>query len=506
MAEDLVERVISFFSGDNTESLSDKEVVLRERLKELTENKYAKFFRPKTDEADASLGQFFHTLYKMILPIRNFMQDPAKVTRLRQIVLEAFMDAGILELAKQLNPAVIGENAKTVSPAELITRVRADIGKFRAGFDENRKNRINRCYNMIMVFFQLAHFDYPAILKKFDPNFIEGPFSGDPKFIPVKSSVVAKDIGEFLAVSRNISPDNDWKTLLKLLKSCAGEDLISESQFVQILIGLRDIINSKMLELIVQYGSKNPVWACKPLIPDEHIAEGWLEARINKAQEYINKVIENEKDKQIGTLLANIFVHDDLERLENYTAAKGEVYRKRELAYFTYALGTNYLEVFLADYLEKEIHELCDIVLIRGQWTNNVFAKEMSEALHQLLELPEEITNFDETLSEDGSEGSRLKAALIRIDRDRTQARYINSIMDGVNEAALEILNEAIQHLSVIEKHLKNLAADVQKKYPEMITNWRELNQFSKDPLTQRIIDDSNKIECFVQLMNLCIQ
>jgi hypothetical protein len=148
-------------------------------------------------------------------------------------------------------------------------------------------------------------------------------------------------VGEFIAVAQNISPDNDWRTLLKLLKSCAGKDLIPEDQFAQMLMGLRDIINSKVLELIVQCGSKNPVWSCKPRIPDEHIAENWLEARTSKAQECINKINNNEKHKQINTLLKEVFEHDELERLENYTMSKGAVYLRRELTGFTYAEGIN---------------------------------------------------------------------------------------------------------------------------------------------------------------------
>ena len=295
MAEDLVEKVISFFSGDSTENLSDKEVVLQERFKALRENKYAKFFRHKTDEADPSLGQFFYALYKMILPIRNFMKDVAKTTRLRQIVLEAFMDASIAETIKRLNPAAIEERSKVTSPVELAEQIHADINKLVAGFDNERINRINRCYNLVMVFFQLAHFDYPAMLKKFDTNFTEGPYSGEPKFTPVKAGFIVKNLGEFIAVAQNVNPDHDWRTLLKLLKSCAGEDLILESQFAQMLIGLRDITNSKVLELIVQCGSKNPVWVCKPRIPDEHIAENWLGVRTAKAQECIDKINDVEK-------------------------------------------------------------------------------------------------------------------------------------------------------------------------------------------------------------------
>ncbi|MDR0456504.1 MAG: DUF5312 family protein [Treponema sp.] len=508
MAEDIVEKVISFFSGDNVEThMSDKEVVLKQRLKDLTENKYARFFRPKTDEADPSLGQFFHTLYKMITPVRNFMKDVAQTTRLRQIVLEAFMDANIVETAKQLSPAVIEERFRTTPPAKLVEQIRADIDKLVSGFDSSRINGINRCYDLVTVVFQLAHFDFPGLLKKFDANFIDGPFSGDPKFSPVKTAVIAKELGEFLAVAQNITPDSDWKALLKLLKSCAGKELISEDQFAQILIGLRDVVNSKVLELIVQYGSKNPVWACRPRTPHEHIAENWLDARTSKAQECIDKINESEINKQIAVLIKKIFDNiDELERLENYSIAKSNYYRRKELSYFVYAEGINYLWVFLSDYMEKDIRELCDILLIRGQWTNNNFSKEMSEALHQLLNRSESISRLDGALSDDGPDGSRIKAALLRFDRDHTQARYINAIIENINETALEMINITIEQISVIDRHLRTLVDDVQKKHPEMIVNWRELALFSKDPLSQRIVDNSKKISCFIELMNLCIQ
>jgi hypothetical protein len=506
MAEDLVEKVISFFSGDSSEAMSDKELVLRQRHKELTENKYTKFFKPKTDEADQSLGIFFYSLYKMILPVRVFMKDVAKTTRLRQIVLEAFMDASITETIKQLNPVGIEERSKKTPPTEMAAEINADIVKLTTGFDANRMHRVNRCYNLVVIFFQLANFDYPALLKKFDPNFAEGPFHGEPKFAPVKILHLTKDLSEFLAISQPINPDNDWGTLLKLLKICAGEELISENQFAQMVIGLRDVVNSKVLELIVQYGSKNPIWTCKAKTPDEHVAEAWLELRVAKAQECIDKINETEKNKQISLLLKEIFDSDELVQLENYTVAKGEAFRKRGLTRFTYAEGINYLSDFLSDNLDKGIHELCDILLIRGQWTNNTFSKEMSEAFNLLLELPKRITSLDEALSDDGSEGSRLKAALLRIDRDRSQARYMNSIIDGINDLALDILENAIQHFMVIDKHLKNLAEDVQKKHPEMIVNWRELNSFSKDPLSQQMEIFYKKINYFIQLMQLCAQ
>jgi len=501
---DVVGKVINFFSGDGNENLSDKEIVLKQRLKQLGENKYSKFFRAKTEECDISLGQFFYSLYKLILPIRIFMKDMTKTARLRQIVLEAFMDPAIIELVKHLNPAVIEQRSKNTPPEELTVQISKDIEELSSKFDSDRIGGVNRCYNLIMTIFQLAHFDYPSVLRKFDPNFTEGPFSTDPRFSPAKAGLLVREIGEFLAVSQAITPENDWKTLLKLLRICAGEEMIADNQFAQMLIGLRDVINSKILELIVQYGIKNPVWACRPKIPDERIAEAWLEVRIVKAQESIDRISNAEKNKQISVLLKEVFYGGDLTLLENYTPAKSDFFRNKELAYYTYAEGLNYLAVFLNEYIQKDIRELFDILLIRGQWTNNGDSKELSEEFHQLLGMSEVISKLDATLTDEGSNGSRLKASLVRIDRDPSQRRYIESIIETINEDALDLINKATQHLSVVEKHMKNLTDDMQKKHPDMIINWKELANVSKNPLFEVMAENHRRINCFVQLMRLC--
>jgi uncharacterized protein with HEPN domain len=109
-------------------------------------------------------------------------------------------------------------------------------------------------------------------------------------------------------------------------------------------------------------------------------------------------------------------------------------------------------------------------------------------------------------MSDEGADGSRLRAAILRIDRDPTQARYINSIVAKVNNNALEIIKEAAQDLIVIGKHMKNLIEDVQKKHPELLVNWRELNLASKEPLAQRMVADFKRINYFIQLMHLCTQ
>ncbi|MDR1252349.1 MAG: DUF5312 family protein [Treponema sp.] len=505
MAEDLMDKVFSFFSGDSGE-IDDRKMLLKQTLKELGQNKYAKFFRTKTDEADSALAVFFFNVYKVTFPVRAFVRNEEKTARLKQMTLETFMDKSILEMAGRLNPAVIDSQAKTTAPAELTAQIQTDLSRLTSAFDSCRISGANRCYNLAFALFQMAGFNFPGFLKKFDPNFAAGNFTIEPKFAPISSNIIAKDLGEFIAVSHSLSPEGDWKTVLGLLNTCAGGELIQPGIFTGMLSGLRDVQQSKILELIVQYAAKNPVWQWKPQIPDEHIGEAWLEARQEEAQESIGKIASAQRQSQIDALTRRIFENAHLVRLENYTVKKGEVLRKRDIEDFIYAEGLNYLQAFLDDYLVTEIRELCDILLIRGQWTNNLMSKEMSESLHQLLEACAPIAELDERLAEKGDDGSRLKAAVMRVDRDRTQARYINSIVGSNNEEALEMISAAARNFIIIGKHLKILIEDGQKKHPELFLNWRELNLASKLPLIQRMTDDYKRINYFVQLMRLCTQ
>jgi len=127
----------------------------------------------------------------------------------------------------------------------------------------------------------------------------------------------------------------------------------------------------------------------------------------------------------------------------------------------------------------------------------------MSEAFHTVLDVTGKITELDENLSEEGSNGPRLKSALLRIDRDKTQSRYVNSIISGINEEAEDIIDEAVPALIVVAKHFKMLLDDCEKKPFELMMNWKELNSVTKVPMAQRIGAVHKKLTLFIQLMEM---
>jgi hypothetical protein len=459
MAEDLMDKVFNFFSGEK-EHLSDKEMLLRQILKDISLNKHAKFFRVKSGEADPSLAVFFYSIYKLIYPLRVFMRDTLKMARLRHIVLEAFMDNAVIETAKRLSAESLVLRSKGADPTALAEQIQKDITLVEEGFNSECIDKADRCYNLVMALLQFVSFDYPSFLKKFDVGFSEGDITSELKFSPVKAGSIGKDLSDFLAVSSALVPEGDWKVLLGLLKACAGHELVFPDQFIAMLASLREVQRSKILDQITQISLKNPIWKCKPKIPDEHIGESWLESKTTEGNKFINRINTSQKTAQIAVLVKEIFETKNLSRLMHYTAAASKPLREKELEEFYYAEGLNYLQIFLDDFVEKEIHELCDIILVRGQWTNNVASKDMSEAIHQLGDIPAQISEFDERMGDEGGDGSRLRAAMLRVDRDHTQRRYINSIAAGANGEALEIINNTGQNLIIIGKHLKILIDD----------------------------------------------
>jgi hypothetical protein len=504
MAEDLMDKVFSFFSSDGMSD--EKQNMLKLIGKELSQNKFSKYFRVRSEEIDPSLTSFLFSVYKSIYPIRLFMQDEKKANQLKQMTIESCMDNAILGTLKKLDPVSIESRLKTTAPDALINEIQTDTDKLVSLFNPSRIAAANRCYEMAADLKQLVSYNYPAFFKKFDTHFADGSFLIEPKFPPLKTILIVDEIGELLSVSESFKPEDNWAGFLNLIKACAGQELVVPGQFIATVKALRELHTSRILELMVQYTLRNPIWRWKQKVSRETVGEDWLEEKKAQSQGYIDQISTAMKNTQIAALTKEIFEATDLVRLENYTSQLGELYHRRGLVPFIYAEGLNYLKAYLDDYADREVKELCDILVIRGQWTDNNMSRELSSAIHDLLESRIGIADLDQVMSEDGGDGSRLRAAMLRVERDKTQVRYINSIVTKNNDEALEIINLAAQNLIIIGKHLKVLIEDFQKKHPELLINWRELNLASKEPIAQRMIDDFKQINYFVQLMRLCTQ
>ncbi|MDR1058404.1 MAG: DUF5312 family protein [Treponema sp.] len=505
MADNLLNKALNFIGrGDNAEGNSDKQVLLKQIAKEIAQNKYGKFLRPKSEDMDPSFALYLFTIYRVVHPAQVFLKDGSKIPRIKQIIMESFLDRTAMEIARQISAESIGERRKTTAAKDLPAQLEADLTNLAAAFDQSRYAEADKCYNLITALTRFALFDFTALLRKFDPDLQEGNFTNPPHFSAIPGDSILKELADFRALTAVLEPQDDWRTVLAILKGVKnGSDLIPPDQWNNLLINLRDLKQSNILDMMIRFLSKNPIWEGKTLFPNEQMTSTWLEEKQQEVRGFISAIAEGQRNAQMTALVKVIFGDADIRRLAYYTEEQGKILTGKGLETYIYAGGLNYLLAFIQDYLEKEIRELCDALLIRGQWTDNAASIQMSENFHSAIDITPEIIALDETLSEEGTNGPRLRGAVLRVERDKTQGRYINSIVDGINDEALALITRIVPSLIIVGRHMKNLLEDSQKKYPELIINWKELGFMSKTPISQRIGEAYKKINYFVQLMVL---
>ncbi|GHV59969.1 hypothetical protein AGMMS49587_00050 [Spirochaetia bacterium] len=515
MPEDIIHKVVSFI-GRGNEPLSDKDLLLKQTAKELGQNRYAKFYRLKTEEIDPAFAQYLFCLYKTIYPARDFLKDESKVKKLKQISFEHSLSPEVQEIVRRLSPEAIEERAGKTDPHDLVRRLQDDFAALSGAFDNERAAAANKRHNLITAFSGLALFNYASFLQQFDPALPEGIFTVPPKFAPVKGAALVQDLGNFYTAMSALGPSpasaegggidagDDWALVFAMMQAAnGGAEVLPLSQWNTLLVNIKELKSSKILELMVRLSSKNPVWNGKDSIPDEHVCENWFEEKKEEIRKRISGIANMQRNARMQALTRAIFGAFEIERLKYYNGKSSIIYTQRSLEGFVYAAGLNYLMAFIQDYVKKDIQEICDLVLIRGQWSSNNTSLQMSEAFYRILDMPPAIEALDASLSEEGSYGPRLKGALLRLDRDKSQIQNIGNIISSVDSEALCLIKNAVHNIIIVGKNMKVMADDVLKKESEVIINWKELDGFLNSPIALQISETYKKINYFVQLMSL---
>ncbi|MDR0555144.1 MAG: DUF5312 domain-containing protein [Treponema sp.] len=435
------------------------------------------------------------------------MQNAVKSPALKMAAIDTFLDEKVKAILDGLSPEAIEKRAKETNPKELTGKLREELTALTAAFNAPAMAAVDGCYNHILTFAQFVGFDFFSLLKKFDSSLTERNFNRSPQFTAIKGDQVVRPIQNFLEAAGGLDPDIDWKTVQKVLKSYKNMDVVAADQWNKLLVQWREVKRSNILELMVRHITATPLWQPKmTVLPNEHIAEPYLENFKVSTAAAIESIVNAKRNAKVRELAKAVFGSADTNRLRYYTAQNHEIYVKKNFEGFTHVMGLNLLKAFLSDCFQKDIQEICDLLLIRGQWSSNGLSRQLSEGFHDIKAMIDQVAAFDDALADNGQNGARLKAALIRSDRDKSQAKYIRIILGSVNEEAENLIRTAAQGLIVIGKNFKSVLEDMQKKSHELIINWKELESASNEPVGPKITMVYKKMYCFIQILQLLVQ
>ncbi|HOX30858.1 MAG TPA: DUF5312 family protein [Spirochaetales bacterium] len=495
----ILQKLLSIFAGMGDPD-SEKKKLLRAVAKDLSRSRY-KFYRPKGGEALPGLGKFFYEIYKITAPAQVLLGNAAGSGALRAFVIESYLSPEQRGLSERLTEAAILELAKKQSLRELQEAVKRDLNSFVAVFDGETSRQIDAAYNTLLAFVNFVNFDYYFLLKKFDSGIPERSFASRPKFESINGEYVADDLQDFLEVFAAIDFQTDWKRLFGALKDYRKVDVVQPEAWAKLAPVAEELRQSQVLEQIVRHVKKDPYWAAKPRIPGERIVEPFLQKLKTQIETILQGLVQERRNGKIDEAAKQIFGTSVVLRMKNYTDKANVVFAKKMLGGFTQSQSMNYLKAYLLDYFKKDIRELADLLIIRGQWTTSIQSQQLSDNYHALLEIADQIVQFDEALADEGELGTKLRSALAKADRDKEAVKYLRTLLKDVNDRATGMVSRAAMSLIGTGRIIKSLVEDLGRPHHELILNWKEVEGQSPHPLKEWMVEVYKKIYYMVQLL-----
>jgi len=497
------QRILSLFLGSDDPD-RERRRLLKQIGKDLSRNKH-KFYRPRTSEAQPNLARFFYDIYKVVGPAQTLLLGADVSKALKIIVIESLHTQEQATLRAELEEETIRRNSDTMSGKQLVARVKDALVAYQSGFDSTMVKQINDIYNVIQSFTSFLHFDFYFVLRKFDAGIHEGDFVYSPRFETISAEYVSDDIKDFLEVVQLLNKDADWETAFDILQEYKGVDVVARPAWKKLLGTLSSVVRSGVLLKIVQHIDHDPYYQPEVKSSREHIVEGYLTLMKTQVEASLQKIGRERRHRKVDQLLNSVFGTTAISRTKYYTEAANLVFTKRMLAGYVHTEAINYLKAFLVDHFKAEVRVLVsDLLIVRGRWADSVLSQQLSDAYYAVMNVAQNVVEFDDSLGEEGELGMKLKKAAARVvEKDKATSKLLRQTLHEVNDTALSMINDTGNNLITIGRILKLLVDDLSKDRPELLQNWKDLDGYAEHRLKERLAAIYKKIYYFIQLMEM---
>ncbi|OQY38766.1 MAG: hypothetical protein B6229_05115 [Spirochaetaceae bacterium 4572_7] len=409
MLTDILDKIMTIF-GVKQDSDAKGKKLIKDLKKNLKKN--SKFFNTKKDEVTTNMAQFFYNIYRVVSPYADLLDNIDSSKELKNMIVENFMSDKQKTSVDRLSSEKITERlAKSKNVKIGASQIHKEIVSLVSSFSSDLTNEINNTYALVLVFKELACFNYYFMLKKFDSKLPNYDFVYKPNFTDISGSYISEDLKDFLEVLAKITISSNWKVIFGIFSNYRSNLSIDNKGWNKVLKSLGDVKKSFTLLHIVQVIDENPFYSVESRFDNSSIVEDYINSIRSDAEDSLKSVLRQKKDIAISKYVDLIFGDASVtERNKFYTKSANITYEKKELEGFKYVDPINFMRAYFLDYFKTEAKNVIEILLIQGQWATNVLSQELSEAFHQIQESLPKTIDLDNSLADDQPNGERIKA------------------------------------------------------------------------------------------------
>ncbi|MDR2602179.1 MAG: DUF5312 family protein [Spirochaetaceae bacterium] len=493
----LLDWFFSIFSSLGNSPSALKKNAMRRIAKEIKKSNFSKFYNPSKKILTVEFASFFYSIY---LHIESHTKITKKFNSLESAVINFFLNSTQKALLTAITYESIKTQSKKLSQKLLKDSVLKNIEKAKKMFTPSWMENVNKYYNLILNFAWIASFDFFSLIKLFDPNIKEEDYFTKPYFSKLQSVIALENIKDFLAISVNINVRYKWSVVFEILSEIDSKNLAFEN-WNYIVSQLTKLQNSKILENIIKHTEENPYWENNPILSKESIAEKFIAKTMNDAEVFVENILKESQNDHVDIILKNLYGENCKSFVFcKYNSKESLLFENRGFNSFVYSDKINYSYIFYYSFF-VDIKQLCDILIVHGEWSSKETCNTLSSALDQLSNINTSLTAFIRNMSEDGILQTKMYDLLNKSNKERRYKEELRRLIADVNFQAKTIVVDTIKNLTVVGKIITELSLEKSTKKLKIIINWALLDEYLNDS-SFNILEAEKKINDFLLLVS----
>lgn len=489
----------SLFKDNNPDA--EKKRKLKVIAKAFSKSKYHTFYKASSNEIQSSFAKLMYEIYKTVSQAQIYFKNIQNPGIFKHQIINYSLSEKQLALLEHFDEQKILEAAKKVPISTIEQQIENELQVFNNEFDGERAARTDNLFKAFSVFKDFCEFDYYVLLKKFDGGIQEYQFNYVPHLDKLLDEYILEDLKDFVAVAYAITDDSIiWNALFDMLKETTNKELVQLGSWKKIVAKIKSIQLSGTFDYMIQLISKNPNYRTNLKEHYPSLVEPYVDQIQTDVHKVVNRISSQQKESKTNSICQQIFGTANPSALNYFVPAFNAPLIKKDLDTLEYTEPLNYLKAFIDTCVKKDLHEFFDVVVIRGQWDATLSAP-LSNAYQELANLDTEISKFDNSFSEEGPSGLKVKTLLPKTAHDQGAENIINRVISDANDQAKEYLDSSVQNMITIGRTLKQLIEDYSLQKPVLVMNWKELEKYVEEPLKEFSVKLYKKLYLFVQLI-----
>ncbi|AWG43216.1 hypothetical protein CR532_01800 [Candidatus Borreliella tachyglossi] len=497
------------------------EQVRQKRLREVKSNlgRINNFFNASKIQALPQFAKFIYGFYKTFAPLKFFVQRYKNSNKIIQFVVEKYLN----ESQRRALDYIYSFSASDVVSftPDVPKNLNNNLSYLFKNITQEQIKLIDETCGALDIFFELVSYPYYSIIKNFDNLLPEDDLAYKPRFSAVGCGLILDELKDFLECIYSVRDFAIWKNLYDILLEVYGDKgnfPIKPNIWLKMLTSIVEINKNKEILYLIRYVSGDPdYFPISNTKKSKPMARTFFNDLTKHVANEIEKIKVFQKNSKSKIIAEKLFPGVTPLSLDNYSERMNTKITSKivSTAGYVYYELLGYLKTYAINFVKKDLNDIINILIIKGQWKVMEISRNMSNDMHSLISTYSSLIDFDNNLGDHGNYGNRINALLHRASvGDKSSEKLLLNIIADINKKAFVLLNEYYSRIYSMEQRLKDCLEDYMKSSSEreLIYNWKELdtdlaksygNNVSFGSMIKNIVGN---LSLFLRLMDLYLE